>query len=574
MSTGTGADGPRAFSLRRERAFRALLAVQLANAVAVWIHVVSVQWVLTERGESASVISLAPAAMAVPFLVLSLPVGVVAGYASRKKMMALATTMSALAAVAATVLTATGADGALPMILSVVLVGTALVVVGVSWQSLLPETVDRRMIPTAALVDGAVFNLARSLGPLLAGLGLGFAGAEWAFAVVAVLSVGCALTLWRMERRSPDRTALRRAIIPEISGAVRFVANSAWTTRLLFQLFLFGVPSSALWALISLAVHDRLGMGADGFGALMALIGAGAVVAVVGFGGLRRRLKVTVFAACGAFVYASALAVLALSTSAAVVSGAMLFAGAAWVSVQSTWMSMGHQFFPDWVRPRLIAFILLMFQGTQAVGSLLWGAVTDVAGLQTALLVAAGFMMLSCVSLLVVGLGAETGIEPVLVSELGGPLAGPGGSTTEGSVGGTGTGSGTGTGTGAGPVLIRYEYRVPEDRRQEFLTAMRSLRRSRLRLGGRDWRLENPAAEPELFVESYRVGSADEFVEQEHRRLTVPETRLRHRVETLLAGAVEGPRVGREGTRPPRSRQQWRQRRRWRWWRGGKRLNR
>ncbi|MFN3339408.1 MAG: MFS transporter, partial [Dietzia sp.] len=62
-------------SLRRERAFRALLSVQLANAVAVWIHVVSVQWVLTERGESASVISLAPAAMAVPFLVLSLPVG-------------------------------------------------------------------------------------------------------------------------------------------------------------------------------------------------------------------------------------------------------------------------------------------------------------------------------------------------------------------------------------------------------------------------------------------------------------------------------------------------------------------
>lgn len=548
MSAGPGAsasaDRPRAFALRRERAFRALLSVQLANAVAVWIHVVSVQWVLTERGESASVISLAPAAMAVPFLVLSLPVGVVAGYASRKKMMALATTMSALAAVAATVLTVTGADDALPMILSVVLVGTALVVVGVSWQSLLPETVDRRMIPTAALVDGAVFNLARSLGPLLAGLGLGFAGAQWAFAVVAVLSVGCAIALWRMERRSPDRTAPRRAIIPEISVAVRFVANSAWTTRLLFQLFLFGVPSSALWALISLAVHDRLGMGADGFGALMALIGAGAVVAVVGFGGLRRRLKVTVFAACGAFVYAAALAVLALSTSAAVVSVAMLFAGAAWVSVQSTWMSMGHQFFPDWVRPRLIAFILLMFQGTQAVGSLLWGVVSDVAGLQTALLVAAGFMVLSCVSLVVVGLGAETGIEPVLVSELGGPVAESGESATAGTVGCA----------GSGPVLIRYDYRVPQDRRQEFLTAMRDLRRSRLRLGGRDWRLENPDAEPELFVESYRVGSAAEFVEQERVRLTVPETRLRHRVEVLLAGAVEGPRVWNEGPRTPRAR--------------------
>jgi predicted MFS family arabinose efflux permease len=552
VSTGAGGDRPRALSLRSQRAFRALEAVQLANAVAVWIHVVSVQWVLTERGESASIISLAPAAMAVPFLVLSLPVGVVAGYASRKKMMALATTTSALAAVAATALTVTGTDDALPMILSVVLVGTALVVVGVSWQSLLPETVDRRLIPTAALVDGAVFNLARSLGPLLAGFGLGFAGAEWAFAVVAVLSVGCALTLWRMERRSPDRTSTRRAIMPEISGAVRFVANSAWTTRLLFQLFLFGVPSSALWALISLAVHDRLGMGADGFGALMALIGAGAVVAVVGFGGLRRRLRVTVFAACGAFVYACALAVLALSTSSVVVAVAMLFAGAAWVSVQSTWMSMGHQFFPDWVRPRLIAFILLMFQGTQAVGSLLWGVVSDVAGLQAALLTAAGFMLLSCLSLLVVGLGAETGIEPVLVSELGGPAPQPETATGEGA-----SGAGTTGARGSGPVLIRYEYRVPEHRRQEFRSAIRILRRSRLRLGGRDWRLETPAGDPGLFVESYRVSSAEEFAEQERARLTVPETRLRHRVESLAA-SVAGPRVevgvpASRGRRGPRS---------------------
>ncbi|MCZ4538566.1 MULTISPECIES: MFS transporter [Dietzia] len=520
MTHGPGAGPPRAASLLRERVFRALLPVQLANAVAVWIHVVSVQWVLTERGESASVISLAPAAMAVPFLVLSLPVGVVAGYASRTRLMAWATTLSTLAALAAVALTVSGADGALPMILSVVLVGVALVVVGVSWQSLLPETVDRRMIPTAALVDGAVFNLARSVGPLLAGLGLGFFGAAWTFAVVAALSIGCSLTLWGLERRTPDRTGPRRAIVPELSGALRFVANSAWTTRLLFQLFLFGIPSSALWALISLAVHDRLGMGSDGFGVIMALIGAGAVVAVVGFGGLRRRLRVTVFAALGAFVYGVALAVLAVSTSSVVVSIAMLFAGAAWVSVQSTWMSMGHQFFPDWVRPRLIAVILLMFQGTQAVGSLLWGVVTDHVGLQAALLVAAALMALSCVSLAVIGLGAETGIEPVLAS---GASGGPDGGAP-------------------GPVSVRYEYRVAEHRVPEFRLAMRALRRSRLRLGGRQWRLDRSGSEPSLFIETYLVASGGEFEEQERGRLTVPETRLRHRVASL-ADEVSGPRV-------------------------------
>lgn len=539
MSSGPGAPPPHpatspASALWRERAFRALMPVQLANAVAVWIHVVSVQWVLTERGEPASVISLAPAAMAVPFLVLALPLGVVAGHASRTRLMAGATALSTLAALTALVLTVTGADGSAPMIVTVVLVGVALVAVGVSWQSLLPETVDRRLIPTAALVDGAVFNTARSVGPLLAGIGLGMVGAAWTFAVVAVLSAGCCLALWLRERGSPDRTAPRRPILPELVGALRFVTYSAWTTRLLFQLFLFGIPSSALWALISLAVHERLGMSSAGFGAIMALIGAGAVVAVVGFGGLRRRLRVTVFAAIGALVYGLALAVLALSTSTALVAVAMLFAGAAWVSVQSTWMSMGHQFFPDWVRPRLIAFILLIFQGTQAVGSLLWGVVTDAIGLQGALLAAAAIMTLSCVSLAVIGLGAESGIEPV--------LAAGDGVTTPPGLGSPESGTPATGAAASHRVLVTYEYRVPPAGEAEFRAAMRDLRRSRLRLGGRRWRLECDRTDPSLLVETYVVSGVAEFTEQESDRLTVPETRLRLRVASL-ADSVSGPRL-------------------------------
>ncbi|WP_314034568.1 MFS transporter [Dietzia sp. CH92] len=545
VSPGAGAAGARgasshAVALWRERAFRALMPVQLANAVAVWIHVVSVQWVLTERGESASVISLAPAAMAVPFLVLALPLGVVAGHASRTRLMAGATALSTLAALAALVLTATGADGAAPMIVTVVLVGVALVAVGVSWQSLLPETVDRRLIPTAALVDGAVFNTARSVGPLLAGLGLGVVGAVWTFAAVAVLSAGCCLVLLGRERRAPDRTAPRRAILPELIGALRFVTYSAWTTRLLFQLFLFGIPSSALWALISLAVHERLGMSSAGFGVIMALIGAGAVVAVVGFGGLRRRLRVTVFAAIGALTYGLALVVLAVSTSTALVSVAMLLAGAAWVSVQSTWMSMGHQFFPDWVRPRLIAFILLVFQGTQAAGSLLWGVVTDAIGLQGALLAAAAIMAVSCVSLAVIGLGAESGIEPVLAgSDVDTAVPGVGAAVPAGRAGPAGVvASGS---RNAHRLLVSYDYRVPPAAESEFRAAMRDLRRSRLRLGGRRWRLGRGPAGSSLFVESYLVAGESEFAEQESSRLTVPETRLRLRVASL-ADEVAGPR--------------------------------
>lgn len=195
---------------------------------------------------------------------------------------------------------------------------------------------------------------------------------------------------------------------------------------------------------------------------------------------------------------------------------------------------MGHQFFPDWIRPRLIALILLMFQGTQAVGSLLWGALTDSLGLQTTLMIAAALLAASAVSLRLVGLGAETGIEPVLPVDVGRVSAGVGPALTPAD------GATFETGPGDGPVEVRYLYRVDDDRRAEFLSAIKDLRRSRLRLGGSAWRMETAPGRAGEYVESYRVAGPAAFAEQERVRLTVPEAALRGRVRDCVVD-VSGP---------------------------------
>ena len=57
------------------------------------------------------------------------------------------------------------ADHAALLLATVVVVGAALVVVGVAWQSLLPDLVDRALLPSAAVLDGAVYNVARARRP-------------------------------------------------------------------------------------------------------------------------------------------------------------------------------------------------------------------------------------------------------------------------------------------------------------------------------------------------------------------------------------------------------------------------
>lgn len=505
----------------RMRAFRLLLSVQLVNAVAVWIHVVGVQWLLTERGESATVVALAPAAMALPFIVLALPVGVVVSHAARERLLVRAAVASMLASLTAAGLVAADADGALPLLLTVLVVGGALVVVGVSWQSMVPELVERPLVPAAVLLDGAVFNMARAVGPLLAGIVLGLAGPLQLFAGISAMFATCVALLLLVGTPTAPRPGRTESVLAAMRGALWFVRHSPWTTGLLVRMVAFGLPASALWALVSLAVHERLRLGSAGFGATMAVLGLGSVAAALTLGRVRERVSVHLFVAVLAGGYALTLAALGSVGAMGVLVPFLVLGGVGWVAVQSTWMMLAHQALPEWVRPRVVALLLMLFQGTQALGSLLWGAVADLLGVGPALLVAAGVLAAYAVVLLVVGMRSSAGIEPLLATPDPALVALVGEA-------------------GEGELLVRHEYVVAAADRDDFRRAIDALRLSRLRTGARSWELVPDAERPGTWLESYLVRDRDLLREQETSRLTVPEQRLRDAVRSTTTRSA-GP---------------------------------
>lgn len=505
----------------RMRAFRLLLSVQLVNAVAVWIHVVGVQWLLTERGESATVVALAPAAMALPFIVLALPVGVVVSHAARERLLVRAAVASMLASLTAAGLVAADADRALPLLLTVLVVGGALVVVGVSWQSMVPELVERPLVPAAVLLDGAVFNMARAVGPLLAGIVLGLAGPLQLFAGISAMFATCVALLLLVGTPTAPRPGRTESVLAAMRGALWFVRHSPWTTGLLVRMVAFGLPASALWALVSLAVHERLRLGSAGFGATMAVLGLGSVAAALTLGRVRERVSVHLFVAVLAGGYALTLAALGSVGAMGVLVPFLVLGGVGWVAVQSTWMMLAHQALPEWVRPRVVALLLMLFQGTQALGSLLWGAVADLLGVGPALLVAAGVLAAYAVVLLVVGMRSSAGIEPLLATPDPALVALVGEA-------------------GEGELLVRHEYVVAAADRDDFRRAIDALRLSRLRTGARSWELVPDAERPGTWLESYLVRDRDLLREQETSRLTVPEQRLRDAVRSTTTRSA-GP---------------------------------
>ena len=494
--------------------FRVLVMIQLANAAGVWMHVVAAQWIMTEAGRSATEVAAVPAAMSLPFFLLCLPVGAVAGRLSPVRMMAFATALSALASCCAAVLASTRPESFWLILLTVVGIGSGLVALAIAWQSQIPQLVDRSAIGSAALVDGATFNLARAVGPIAGGLGLSLVGAPATFVVTAVLFALCVTGIVGVAPRKPLATATSETLLQSIRGGLRFTRHSPWTRRLLLRLCLFGVPSAALWALLPLVVHQRLGLAANAFGLLFGAVGIGAVGGTAVLAPLRARLTVNQFGLVGSTTFAAMLLGLALASDVWVVAALLVLGGASWVGVQTTWMTAAHQALPDWIRPRIIALILLAFQGCQALGALVWGVAADVAGIEWALSGAAALMGLAALGFLRHGLYPSAGIEP---------------EPADASVPTSGTDV-----PPVGAIRIEVVYLPREEELAAFLDAIDALRLSRLRLGAGGWELLVEPAVPGSYVETFPVGSWADYVAAETVRLTVPEQRLRERVRLLL----------------------------------------
>jgi MFS family permease len=496
--------------------FRALITVQLGANVGIWIHTMVAQWLLTSNGGSAMQVAAVQTAMTLPFFVLALPAGMLADLSDRRWMLTISFGLM-MAASAVMAVSSWRGDGSSASIMAcTVVLGSANTVAVLAWQSFIPELVGRPLVGAAATLDGMSFNGARAAGPALAGVLLSVSGAGWVFAANAGVFGAAAVAAWVCAPRSTRRSE-RRSMLAAFTDGVRFVHHSPWTRRLLLRLILFSFPASALWALLPVVAHGRLGLGAPAYGLLFGAVGVGSILGSIAVQPLRRRMSVNSFILLGSTVYAVGLLGAATVRLPLLVGVMLLGVGAAWVTVQTTWMAAAQSTLPPWVRARGLAGVLLVHQGCQAIGALFWGALADFTTLSCSLAAAAVVMMAGASTVGRRPLRSGVGIEPIPVSlwrdELTRPLR-----------------------DSEGPILVNREYVVPPHRQEEFFEALDLLGGSRRRLGARRWMVQLDPAQPERIIESYAVATWGEFVEQESARWTTAEQRNLLGVQSLAEG--------------------------------------
>ena len=504
----------------RNRAFRALWFAVLGSQIGTWMQTVGAQWLLVDEPNAATLVSLVQTAMMLPILLFAVPAGVLADSLDRRRMLIVVQLFQAAAGAVMTALALAGQlTPALLLTLTFVLgCGGAMTIP--TYQALIPELVPRPQLHAASGLGAISMNVARAVGPAVAGVLVAQVGPAAVFALNTVTFVvfGGVLLLWR--RRPSGDEQDPEPFVAALRAGGRFVRHSPAMRSFLLRVSVFVTPAVALWALLPLVASDRLHMSAGGYGILLAALGAGAIVGALVMPRVRNRVSDNQLLLSATLVYAAVLAVVALVPNPIIVALALVPAGLAWMAVLANVNAIVQLFLPRWVRARGLGAYQLVFFGGQAIGSLLWGLVAEVIGLVDTFLIAA---------VLTAGGAATLKRWPLIetrhLDQEPAALPAPDLVIEPDPT--------------AGPVVVTTTYAVAPEKEPEFLTAMRAVRRMRMRTGAVRWGIYRHGESGHKLIEIYVVPSWAEHMRQHNVRLTGTDRDLQLRARALADGRPE-----------------------------------
>lgn len=485
----------------RHPAFFGLMAGAHLQFLGSLIQLTAAAWLMVELTGSSFLAALVQTAVFLPMFLLALPAGVLGDITDRAQLILRSVQVQFAAAVLLAILVALGWAGP-GLVLSLMFVGGCCnALQSPSWSSTVADSVTREELPQAITVIGINYNVARALGPTIAGVlfALGGAGLNFGVACLGVAAMWWSISRWPPRPHPPSRLPAER-LWGGMESALRFAWHSETVFAQLFRTSAYTAAGSALWALLPVVAQKQLGLGATGFGLLMGCMGAGAVVAGFTIGRLRQRHGVEPIVAVSCALYAGAMVVCAYAPWALAVYAVLPLAGGSWMVVTSTFNAATQTSVPAWVRTRAVAMHTLCSLGAFAICSALWGALSDLVGLPVTLTLAA--VLMACGPLLSRRYPLRMGVaqdvaqvaptDTLVVSEA--------------------------PALDDGPVAVEITYRIRAEDSAAFLDTIGLLRGPRRRDGANFWRVYRDLSDPSRFVERFIVRSWAGYLHQRSRK--------------------------------------------------------
>lgn len=366
------------------------------NAVSLtgtWMQRVAVGWLAWELTHSSAWLGAIAFAEFVPSLVIGLFAGAAADRWDRLVMTKVTQVMALGQALLLFGLTASGLITPLLLLLLTLTLGTIVAFNQPARLALVTSLVPRDDVATAVAINSVLFNMARFIGPALAGLIIVSAGVAAAFAANTVTFLFFLFALTRL-RLPPEALAVaksRGSMLRDIGDGLRHAASHPGIAPIFLLLTvgcLFGRPFIELLPGFADAVFEA---GAGGLALLTSTIGVGATVAGLWMAQRDSGAGLARLTVLASLALAVSMLLFVASTSLWLAVPALALSGAAMVVLWAGSQTYVHLTVDSAYRGRILSLHGLIFRGGLALGALAMGSAAEVLGLRPP--VAAGALL-------------------------------------------------------------------------------------------------------------------------------------------------------------------------------------
>jgi len=379
------------FPALRHHNYRLFWFGQCISLIGTWMQNIGQSWLVLELTHSALKLSIVSAMQFLPMMLFSLYAGTLVDRFPKRKLLIITQTSLALLAVILATITYLGIVQYWHVLILALLLGVVNTLDMPTRQSFFIELVGREDLMNAIALNSSIFNLARIIGPAVAGLLIGLVGIAICFYLNALSFLAVIASLWVM--KIPGRAAVKENIgtpshaLYDIREGIHYIRKNKIIKQPLLLLACLSIFVMNFNVMIPVFAQQNLSQNATGYGLLMTSMGLGSFVGALA---LAVRSKIgpnLTYLLGGAFGMSLFVGLMGFEKSYILACITLFMVGICSIVFTALVNSTIQLNSVDNMRGRVMSVYALVFGGVVPIGSLFAGNTTEYLGAPACLLI-------------------------------------------------------------------------------------------------------------------------------------------------------------------------------------------
>ena len=387
------------FFALRHRNFRYYWSCMCISMIGTWMQNIAQPWLAYSLTGSPFLLSLVGALQFTPMLLFSLFAGVVIDRFPKKNILFFTQSASLLITFILATLVWSGHVRYWHILVSATALGMVNTLDMPARQSFIIELVGKEDLMNAIALNSSVFNMARVLGPALAGIIMGTMGIASCFYINSFSFAAVLVGLFFIYPMTvPPVKEKNGGILSDIKDGLKYIAGHENLLKTIQMVAIVGIFGTNFNVLVPVFAKVILGQQETGFGFLMSFVGLGSFtgamfIAIMSKSGPQKFiLNIVPLFLAGLLILTGLTNVFILTGLGLAASG---FCFVAFISSANSSLQLNAA---DEYRGRVISLYTLVFGGSVPIGSLYSGIISDYFGPR------AGFIVCGCTIILLNGM--------------------------------------------------------------------------------------------------------------------------------------------------------------------------